>query len=66
MRRRRTELIIEIANTSRAIDLHAKKKDYARYGVREYLVHCVTEKELRWFDLAVGAELKPDAAGVSG
>lgn len=58
------ELIIEIANSSRAIDLHAKRKDYARYGVREYLVHCVTEKQLQWFDLASGIELQPDAAGI--
>lgn len=58
------ELIIEIANSSRAIDLHAKKKDYKRYGVREYLVHCVVEKELRWFDLANDAEVRPDDAGV--
>jgi Uma2 family endonuclease len=58
------ELIIEVANTSRAIDLHGKKKDYARYGVREYLVHCVTEQQLHWFDLAAGKELGPDAAGI--
>jgi Uma2 family endonuclease len=58
------ELIIEVANTSRAIDLHAKKKDYGRYGVREYLVHCVKEKELRWFDLTAGTELQSDASGV--
>lgn len=58
------ELIIEIANTSRAIDLHAKKTDYLRYGVREYFVHCVAENELRWFDLTGGAELQPDADGV--
>jgi Uma2 family endonuclease len=58
------ELIIEIANSSRAIDLHAKKKDYIRYGVREYLVHCVAERQLRWFDLANSTESQPDAAGV--
>jgi Uma2 family endonuclease len=58
------EFIIEVANTSRAIDLHAKKKDYARYGVLEYLVHCVKEKKLRWFDLAAGQELQPDAVAV--
>jgi hypothetical protein len=43
--------------------MHAKKKDYERYGVRD-LVHCVTEKELHWFDLAAGTELQSDAAGV--
>jgi Uma2 family endonuclease len=58
------ELIIEVANSTRAIDLHAKKKDYARYGVQEYLVHCVSDKAFRWFDLAAGTELQPDCAGI--
>lgn len=58
------ELVIEVANSSRAIDLHAKKNDYARYGVREYLVHCVEEKQLRWFDLKADIELQPNADGI--
>jgi Uma2 family endonuclease len=58
------ELIIEVAVSSRAIDLHAKKRDYARYGVREYLVHCAKEQRLRWFDLAAETELQPDDAGI--
>jgi Uma2 family endonuclease len=58
------ELIIEVASSTRAIDLHAKKKDYTRYGVREYLVHCVSERAFRWFDLAGGTELQPDDAGI--
>jgi len=58
------EFIIEIAGSSRAIDLHVKTDDYARYGVREYFVHCVNEKRLRWFDLAGGKELQPDSAGI--
>lgn len=58
------ELIIEVANSSRAIDLHGKKNDYAKYGVREYLVHCVEERQLRWFDLEAGIELQPDSSGI--
>jgi Uma2 family endonuclease len=58
------EFIIEVAVSSRAIDLHAKKRDFARYGVREYFVHCVKESQLRWFDLAAEKELQPDSAGV--
>lgn len=58
------ELIAEVAYSSRAVDLHAKKDDYARYGVREYLVVCVQEQELRWFDLAGGKSLQPDEAGI--
>lgn len=58
------ELVAEIAHSSRAIDLHAKRNDYTRYGVREYLVLCVEEGQLRWFDLTGNQELQPDAAGV--
>jgi Uma2 family endonuclease len=58
------ELIIEVAHSSRAIDLFAKKDDYSRYGVREYLVASVKEQKLRWFDLSAGNEMQPDAAGV--
>jgi Uma2 family endonuclease len=58
------ELTAEIANSSRAIDLHAKRHDYARYGVLEYLVVCLRERQLRWFDLRAGQELQPDSGGV--
>jgi Uma2 family endonuclease len=58
------EFVLEIAHTSRAIDLHGKKKDYARHGVLEYLVHCVKEKQMQWIDLSSGAELQPDADGI--
>ena len=59
------ELVAEVAHSSRAIDLHAKRRDYTRYGVREYLVLCVRERQLRWFDLRAGEELAADADGVS-
>jgi hypothetical protein len=58
------ELIAEITHGSRAIDLHAKKDDYARYGVLEYLVVCLHERQLRWFDLSGNRELAPDPDGV--
>jgi len=58
------ELIAEITHNSRSIDLHAKKDDYARYGVREYLLVCLQEQRLRWFDLAAGQELFADGNGV--
>jgi len=58
------ELIAEIAYSSRSIDLHAKRKDYARYGVLEYLVISVKERELRWFDLKGDQELAIPADGV--
>ncbi|MBW3540637.1 MAG: Uma2 family endonuclease [Planctomycetes bacterium] len=58
------ELLAEIAHSSRAVDLHAKRDDYARHGVLEYLVLCVRERRLRWFDLANDAELEPGDDGI--
>jgi Uma2 family endonuclease len=58
------EWISEIAHSSKAIDLHFKKEDYQRNGVLEYLVMCVKEKQLRWFDLQADEEVKPDADGI--
>ncbi len=58
------ELVAEIAVSTRAIDLHAKRNDYTRYGVKEYFVVCPREKEVRWFDLAANQELVFSADGI--
>ena len=58
------ELVIEIAHSRKSIDLHAKRHDYARNGVPEYLVYLTDEKRLRWFDLQSHHELRPDSAGI--
>ncbi len=58
------ELIAEIAHSTRAIDLHAKHEDYRQYGVAEYLVACLPENELRWFDLRNDREWHADPDGV--
>ena len=60
------ELAVEIANSTAAIDLHAKLRDYERHGVREYLVVVMREREVRWFVRRKGrfTPLKPDATGV--
>jgi Uma2 family endonuclease len=58
------ELIVEVAHSSQAIDLHAKKEMYAKYGCKEYIVACIREQQLRWFDLAADKELSPDSAGI--
>ena len=58
------ELVIEIANSVRSIDLHAKRVDYDRNGVLEYLVYVVEEQRLRWFDLYTRQERMPDADGI--
>ncbi len=58
------EFVIEIAHSTQAVDLHDKKDDYARHGVREYLVMCIREQQLRWSDLTAGKELQPDTCGI--
>ena len=58
------ELVAEVALSSRAIDLHAKRDDYRKNGVIEYLVYCVKPPALRWFDLRTNQELSPDSDGV--
>jgi Uma2 family endonuclease len=58
------ELVAEIAHGSRAIDLHAKRRDYARYGVLEYLVLSLKEPRLYWFDLRVNQPLPEPADGI--
>jgi Uma2 family endonuclease len=58
------ELIWEVSHSSVAIDLNAKFADYAAAGVREYIVHCLEERELRWFDLAHEAEIEAGRDGV--
>jgi Uma2 family endonuclease len=50
------ELVIEVAYSSRAVDLHAKREDYARCGVKEYIVWTVKDASFVWFDLERDAE----------
>lgn len=58
------ELVAEIALSSRSIDLHAKREDYQRYGVQEYLVLVIADQRLRWFDLRENREREADEAGI--
>jgi Uma2 family endonuclease len=60
------ELIVEIAATSAAYDLHDKLKVYRRNGVQEYIVWQVYDRRLDWFRLSEGKYLSllPDAEGV--
>jgi hypothetical protein len=58
------ELLAEIAHSGEAIDLHGKKEDYRHAGVQEYVVVCIREKELHWFDFAAQGEIRPDARGI--
>ena len=43
------ELIVEVVSSSRSYDLHAKKADYEKYGVREYLALLIRERRAIWF-----------------
>ena len=58
------ELVAEIAVSSRAIDLHAKREAYKNAGVIEYLVVCVESRELFWFHFPDDIQLSPDKKGV--
>jgi hypothetical protein len=52
------ELLAEVAHSSRALDLGAKRTDYRAAGVLEYLVACVEEQEVRWFDFRDDSEIR--------
>ena len=51
------ELIVEVAHSSAAYDLHDKKRAYRRNGVREYLVWQIEETRVDWFVLEGGEYL---------
>lgn len=60
------ELIVEIAASSAAIDLHKKLKVYRRNRVQEYLVWRVYEQQFDWFRLRQGEyiQLQANAEGI--
>ncbi|MDL5045176.1 Uma2 family endonuclease [Oscillatoria amoena NRMC-F 0135] len=60
------ELVVEIAASSVALDLHAKKNAYRRNGVQEYLVWRVFENQIDWFSLQQGeyVALEADPSGI--
>ena len=60
------ELIVEIAASSAAYDLHDKLRVYRRNGVQEYLVWQIYDKRVDWFSLTEGeyVPLVPDTSEV--
>lgn len=60
------ELIAEIGESTESIDLHAKKADYEKAGVREYVVVALRQQRVFWFLRRRGKfkELAPRADGV--
>src|SRR4051812_26030338 len=43
------ELIVEVSSSTESIDLHAKKRDYEKAGVREYVVLALRKQQVFWF-----------------
>jgi len=48
------DLMVEVAASSAAYDLHDKKRVYARSGVQEYLVAQAYERRVDWWELREG------------
>jgi Uma2 family endonuclease len=59
------EFIAELASSSESYDLHGKKADYERAGVKEYLVVTLRERQVHWFILR-GGRFEPLAPSVDG
>ena len=59
------ELVIEIARSSRSYDLNEKKADYAKAGVREYVVVELEPDQVHWFVLR-GGQFEDLPVGVDG
>jgi Uma2 family endonuclease len=58
------ELVIEVAQSSKSIDLHGKRKEYSSQGVREYLVICLRDQKIQGFDLRQNKTKSADSEGI--
>jgi Uma2 family endonuclease len=60
------EFIGEVASSTESYDLHSKKHDYERAGVKEYLVVALQQQRVFWFVNRNGRfeEKAPDADGI--
>lgn len=58
------ELVIEVAHSSRSLDLNRKRQDYLAAGVQEYVVYSIEEQELHWFHFPSKRKLKPTREGI--
>ncbi|NCJ08126.1 Uma2 family endonuclease [Synechococcales cyanobacterium C] len=60
------ELVIEVAASSAALDLHDKKRAYRRNGVQEYIVWRTLDNQLDWFVLKADEYVlqQPDSQGI--
>lgn len=60
------EMIVEVASSSAAYDLHDKLNAYRRNGVEEYVVWRVYDRQIDWFALEAEryTRISPDADGI--
>lgn len=60
------ELVVEVAHSTRYVDLGPKLADYERAGVFEYVVRCCGPDEVRWHVRRDGRliSMPPDADGI--
>jgi Uma2 family endonuclease len=60
------ELIMEVASSTEAIDLHRKRNDYQRAGVKEYGIVVLRQEYVLWLVAREGkfVELAPGADGI--
>lgn len=60
------ELVVEVAVSSVAKDMHVKKEAYRRHGVQEYLVWQVWDERVDWWELRDGryVNIEPDAGQI--
>ncbi len=60
------ELVVEVATSSAAYDLHEKLRVYRRTGVREYVILLTLERETLWYRLNEGRyeNVTPDESGI--
>jgi hypothetical protein len=58
------ELMAEISHSTRSFDMFEKRTAYREAGAKEYVVLCIEDEELHWFDFQSGRPLKPDREGI--
>ena len=58
------EMVVEVAASPRSLEFHLKLERYRQSGVNEYLVLCLEEWKLYWFNLQLNREMLADADGI--
>lgn len=56
------ELVVEVAGSSEAYDLHTKLADYEQAGVREYVVVVIRQRQVQWFTNRDGRFIRVSSA----